>query len=136
MNALAFVTKALLAKERGRSRLFRRGGTHEICVAESHKRTCPRANTPASARAHTYAHSRARAASYVHMCARLYVCDSPGASSGGPISVDHKGPQPSESLRVNNYYRAPCEPVLSAFSLSRPLHLVLRSRAFTEAPIA
>jgi len=32
---------------------------------------------------------------------------TPGASSGGPISVDHKGPQPSESLRVNNYYRAP-----------------------------
>lgn len=79
------MTNVLLAKEKGRSRLFRRGGTHnEICVAESHKR----------ARARTYKHTRARApihapasATYTRssdaLCARarvcVFVCVTPGA---------------------------------------------------------
>lgn len=114
------MTNALLAKEKGRSRLFRRGGTHnEICVTESHKcrtytysRTCIRIHKLTRARSSGILYTRVRIES-------VSVCVTPGASSGGPISVDHKGPQPSESLRVNNYYRAPCKPAtlfLSVFS--------------------
>ena len=96
----ALVTNDFLAKEKGRSRIFRRGGTRcEICVAESHKgtRMCTCIHG-------THAYRRRRMI-FVRAC--VCACMTPGASSGGPISVDHKGPQPSESLRVNNYYRAP-----------------------------
>lgn len=64
---------------------------------------------------------------------RAYVCMTPGTSSGGPISVDHKGPQPSESLRVNNYYRAPhASPCSRSCS---PLVLVLLQACATLAHI-
>lgn len=64
-------------------------------------------NAHAYARTHVHLHPRNSRVSVQTAPYDSYVLAYARALSDGPISVDHKGPQPSESLRVNNYYRAP-----------------------------